>query len=154
VRIIPGDFESAQVRDLLKLHLSGMRENSPPGSVYALDLTGLSTPDVTFWTAWDGDILLGCGAIKALSDSAGEIKSMRTYPQHLRKGVGRALLKHMLDLARERGYHRVSLETGSGEAFEPALTLYRAFGFRNGNAFADYTASEFNQFLHLELEQA
>ncbi len=136
---------------LLRIHLEGMHASSPPGSVYALDTSGLARPDVSFWGAFDGDTLLGFGALKQLTADTGEIKSMRTHPDHLRKGVAAALLAHILDTARSRGYRRLSLETGSGDAFEPALALYRRAGFTNGDAFGDYVASEFNQFLHLTL---
>jgi putative acetyltransferase len=152
--IIPGDFDDARVLDLLRLHLAGMHASSPPGHVFALDLSGLRRPDISFYTAWEGEALLGCGALRELSPAQGEIKSMRTYPRHLRRGVAAALLAHMLVVARERAYRRVSLETGSGDAFEPALALYRRFGFENGEAFAEYTASPFNQFLHLDLAPA
>ncbi|MDE2334001.1 MAG: GNAT family N-acetyltransferase [Rhodospirillales bacterium] len=151
MRIVPGDFTDPQVIGLLRHHLAGMQANSPPGSVYALDLSGLQRPDISFYTAWEGEALLGCCALRALSPTAGEIKSMRTMPQHLRKGVAAALLTHVLAVAQARGLRRLSLETGSGAAFEPALALYRRFGFRNGEAFGDYTASPFNQFLHLDL---
>ena len=149
--IKPGDFSDPRVIDLLRLHLSGMQANSPAGSVQALDLSGLQQPAISFFTAWEGETLLGCGALKELDAASGELKSMRTYPGHLRKGVGQAMLDHLAVLARARGYTRLSLETGSGDAFEPALALYRKNGFRNGARFADYEASAFNQFLHLEL---
>ena len=145
------DLSSQQVQDLLAAHLAGMQENSPPESVYALDLSALQTPDIAVWTAWDGRQLLGVVALKHLSDSQGEIKSMRTDPAHLRKGVGLSILNHVIDVARSRGYRRLSLETGSGDQFEPALCLYRNRGFCNGAAFGGYLATEFNQFLHLEL---
>jgi putative acetyltransferase len=145
------DLTSEPVRALLALHLAGMRADSPPGLSFALDLSGLQVPEVTVWTAWDGEALLGIGALKNLGDGSGEIKSMRTDPAHLRKGVGAALLEHIIMTARERGYHRLSLETGSGPSFEPALAMYRKRGFVNGEAFGDYAPSAFNQFLHLEL---
>ena len=151
MKILPGNFDDPRVRELLRLHLKGMHASSPPGTVYALDLSGLMAPEISFWTAWEGDELLGCGALKQLSDDSGEIKSIRTFPAHLRKGAAHALLRRMLDLARQRGYRRVSLETGTGDAFEPALALYRAHGFANGPVFADYETSEFNQYLHLDL---
>lgn len=128
-----------------------MQENSPADSVYALDLSGLQTPDVTVWAAWDGEQLMGIGALKQLSPSAGEIKSMRTDARHLRKNVGLSILDHIIAEAKSRGYLKLSLETGSGEEFEPALNLYRKRGFTNGDAFGDYLASDFNQFMHLEL---
>lgn len=145
------NLSSDQTRALLTLHLAGMHENSPPGHVFALDLSGLQTPNVTVWSAWDGDAIAGIGALKELGDGAAEVKSMRTHPAHLRKGVGAALLERIIDEARTRGLTRLSLETGSGAAFGPALALYRKRGFKNGEAFADYVGSEFNQFLHMEL---
>ena len=145
------DLEGDDVRALLTLHLAGMHENSPPGHVFALDLTGLKQPNVTVWTAWDGPSLAAIGALKDLGDGTGELKSMRTHPDHLRRGAGAAILDHIIGVARRRGYHRVSLETGLGEAFEPALTLYRKRGFTVGGPFADYEKSEFNQMLHLDL---
>lgn len=144
-------FSGEQVCALLALHLSAMHSNSPPGHVFALDLSGLKVPEVTVWSVWNGSQLLGIGALKALGDGSGEIKSMRTDPSCLRRGVAAALLGHIVAEARRRGYSRLSLETGSGPSFEPALALYRKHGFANGEAFDDYAGSDFNQFLHLEL---
>lgn len=151
LRIIPGDFSDERVLTLLREHLAGMQQNSPPGSVYALAASALQAPDIAFFTAWRGEALLGCAALKHLGVSSGEIKSMRTAPAFLRQGVASELLEHLLTLARSRGYQRVSLETGSGPAFEPALALYRRRGFRNGDPFGDYQSTAFNQFLHLDL---
>ena len=145
------DLSSEDVRALLAIHLAGMAENTPPDHVFALDLSGLQTPDITVWTAREEGALAGIGALKALGDGTGELKSMRTHPDHLRKGVAAALLGHILDEAATRGYRRVSLETGVGASFEPALALYRKRGFTNGEAFGDYAPSAFNQFLHLDL---
>ncbi|MHA6768062.1 GNAT family N-acetyltransferase [Sphingobium ummariense] len=142
------DLTHPQIRALLALHLRGMRATSPAESVFALDLSGLRAPDITVWTAWIGDNIAGVAALRALAPNHGEIKSMRTHPDHLRKGVAAALLRHIVAQASGRGMARLSLETGSGAAFEPALALYRAHGFENGPAFGDYTASAFNQFLH------
>jgi len=146
------DLSGAAVRELLTLHLEQMHENSPPGSVFALDLSGLRAPGVTVWSVWRSERLAGIGALKLLAGAGGEIKSMRTHPDHLRQGVAAAMLEHIIGQARCRGLRRLSLETGSGPAFEPALTLYRKRGFTNGEAFADYTRSDFNQFLHLVLD--
>ncbi len=145
------DLSGEDVRALLAIHLAGMQANTPAGHVFALDLSGLQTPDITVWTVRQDGALAGIGALKALGDGTGEIKSMRTHPDHLRKGVAAALLDHILDEAATRGYHRVSLETGVGESFEPALALYRKRGFETGEAFGDYEPSAFNQFLHLGL---
>ncbi|MDX7951137.1 GNAT family N-acetyltransferase [Lichenihabitans sp. Uapishka_5] len=151
IAIRPDDLEGAAVRDLLALHLAGMHATSPPGSVSALDASGLRHPDVSVWTAWIGDAIAGLGALKLLGGGAAEVKSMRTHPAHLRKGVAAALLRHIVGEARARGIRRLSLETGSGPAFDPALALYRAHGFEDGEPFANYRRSAFNQFLHLPL---
>ena len=145
------DLSGDQTRALLTLHLSGMHANSPPGHVFALDLSGLRGPGIGVWSAWDGEAIAGLGALKALGDGAGEIKSMRTHPDHLRKGVGAAILERIIEAARAQGLTRLSLETGSGAAFEPALAMYRKRGFQSGGAFGDYEASAFNQFMHLDL---
>jgi putative acetyltransferase len=145
------DLSCQQVHNLLAAHLAGMQKNSPPDSVYALDISGLLVPSVSVWTAWDSDDLMGIGALKQLSSRVGEIKSMRTAARHLRKGVGVALLDHIIAKAQQRGYRRLSLETGSGPEFDAALSLYRKRGFENGEPFGGYIASDFNQFLHLEL---
>jgi putative acetyltransferase len=151
IEIRPDDLMGEPVRALLTYHLEQMHLNSPPGGVFALDLSGLRAPGVTVWTAWRGGDIAGVGALKLLGDGAGELKSMRTHPGHLRQGVAAALLEHIIGQARGRGLTRLSLETGSGPAFEPALALYRRRGFVDGDAFADYERSDFNQFLHLEL---
>jgi putative acetyltransferase len=145
------DLRGEAVRSLLALHLAGMHENTPPAHVRALDLSGLQAPNVTVWTVWNQGELAGMGALKDHGDRAGELKSMRTAPEHLRKGVAAALLEHIIAEARFRGLRRLSLETGSGPAFDPALALYRKRGFVDGEAFADYERSAFNQFLHLAL---
>ncbi len=146
------DLSSAPTRELLAYHLRQMHAHSPAGSVYALDLAGLQQPGVTVWTAWRDGEPVAVGALKMLGGHDAELKSMRTHPRHLRQGVAAAMLEHIIAVARARGVKRLSLETGSGPAFEPALALYRRGGFRNGPAFSDYTASEFNQFLHLALD--
>lgn len=145
------DLCGAPTRALLALHLGAMHASSPPGQVFALDLSGLRAPNVTVWSVWVGDALAGIGALKELGDGSGELKLMRTDPRHLRQGVAAALLEHIIGEAGRRGLSRLSLETGSGPAFEPALALYRRRGFMDGEPFADYVRSEFNQFLHLPL---
>ena len=152
MRIVrPGDFEDDRVKALLTRHLEGMHANSPAGHVFALDWSGLQQPEISFYALWEGEDLLGVGALKELESGAGEIKSMRTADAHLRKGVGAAILEHIIAEALRRGYKRLSLETGSGTAFEPALELYRKYGFSEGGAFDGYEKSPFNQFLHLDL---
>src|SRR3954463_915744 len=152
--ILPGNFENPKLLALLRLHLAGMDANSPPESVNAFGLSSLEASDVSVYTAWRADKLLGMAALRELDADTGEIKSMRTDPAHLREGVAKALLDHVLSVANERGYRRLSLETGSGKAFEPALGLYRKNGFVDGEAFGGYEATPFNQFLHLDLAPA
>jgi putative acetyltransferase len=109
---------------------------------------------VTVWSAWRDGEIVGIGALKELGGDHAELKSMRTHPDHLRKGVAAVLLEHILAEANARGLKRLSLETGSGPSFEPALALYRRRGFVNGEAFSDYRSGPFNQFLHLSLRSA
>ena len=145
------DFDDDRVKALLTRHLEGMHANSPPGHVFALDWSGLQKPEISFYALWDGEDLLGFGALKELEPRAGEIKSMRTADAHLSKGVAATIIDHIIAESRQRGYARLSLETGSGPAFDPALKLYRKYGFIEGAAFSDYAKSPFNQFLHLDL---
>ncbi len=140
-----------EIFSLLQEHLQSMALHSPPESVHALDLDALRQPDISFWTAWDtagdGAALLGCGALKELDAQHGEIKSMRTASQHLRKGVALALLQHILDEAGRRSYRRLSLETGSMAAFEPARLLYAKMGFVDSAPFADYDIDPYSVFM-------
>ncbi|MEP6997976.1 MAG: GNAT family N-acetyltransferase [Betaproteobacteria bacterium] len=133
------DLAGAEIRALLAEHLHDMHQLSPPESVHALDLTALLHPQITFWTAWSNGELLGCGALKELAPAHGEVKSMRTSSAHRRKGVARAMLQHIIAEAHRRSYTRLSLETGSMQAFEPARRLYEGFGFTYCSPFADYT---------------
>jgi len=152
MRIITlADFDDEQVKALLRRHLEGMHANSPPGHVFALDWSGLQKPEISFYALWEDEALLGFGALKELDARSGEVKSMRTADAHLRKGIAAAILDHIIAEARRRAYTRLSLETGSGDAFEPALALYRKRGFTSGDAFGGYEKSPFNQFLHLDL---
>jgi putative acetyltransferase len=128
-----------------------MYELSPPESVHALDLEKLRAPDITFWTAWEDGLLLGCGALKELDRGHGEIKSMRTPMAHRRKGAGRAILAHIIEVAKQRAYGRLSLETGSTEAFQPAQRLYESFGFTYCGPFGDYTDDPNSAFMTLRL---
>src|SRR6516165_1613606 len=114
------DLSSAATQGLLRLHLAGMHTNSPAGHVFTLDLSGLKAPDVTVWSAWEGNEICGIGALRQLDACSGEVKSMRTHPDHLRRGVAAALLDHIIGEARRRGLSRLSLETGRGPSFEPA----------------------------------
>ncbi len=140
------------VRDLIALHLAGMHASSPPENVFALDLSGYAKPGLSLWGGWRGKALAGMIALQRLGAGQAEIKSMRTHPDHLRRGVAQALLEHLIAVAQGEGIARLSLETGRGDAFEPALGLYRRRGFVDGGAFSDYAPSDFSQFLHLDLQ--
>jgi putative acetyltransferase len=145
------DLSRTQVHDLLREHLSNLYELSPRESVHALDLSKLRSPDITFWTVWDRSTLLGCGALKELDPTHGEVKSMRTPQTHRRRGAGRAILVQILEEARARGYARLSLETGSHEAFLPAQRLYESFGFRYCGPFGSYEPDPNSVFMTLAL---
>jgi putative acetyltransferase len=141
------DLSGAAIRALIARHLRGMHAHTPAEHVHAFDIDRLKDPRVTFWSAWAGDDLAGCGALKRLDDGAGEIKSMRVADAYLGRGVGRAILDHILAEARRAGMTRLWLETGSGAAFRPALALYESAGFAYSGPFADYTANEFSRFM-------
>ena len=146
------DLTAPAVLDLLRLHLAGMEDESPPESVHALGAEALRGEGVTFWCVWDGNDLLGFGALKELDPGHGEIKSMRTAAAALRRGVGAAMLAHIVAEARTRGYKRLSLETGSTPAFDAAIALYGRFGFTPCGAFADYRDDDpFSRFMTLAL---
>jgi putative acetyltransferase len=138
MRIVVDDLSGPEIAALIGEHLRDMHLQSPPESIHALGLEKLRQPNVTVWSAWEGDELVGCGALKELDPSHGEIKSMRTARAHRRKGVAAAMLRHLLDEAKRRGYARVSLETGSMASFEPARQLYARHGFTLCGPFADY----------------
>ena len=151
MQIIADDLASPEVAALLQRHHDGMLANSPRDSCHVLDLNALRSPDIAFWTAWDGLDLAGCGALKTLNSAHGEIKSMRTHDDHLRKGVGAAILTHIIAQAKARGMAQLSLETGSSPPFQPALDLYTRFGFRYCPPFGDYREDPCSRFMTLDL---
>lgn len=144
LRFIEDDLTGAEISALLRLHLDEMHQWSPPESVHAMPIERLRAPDVTFWSAWSGSELVGCGALKQLDVQHGELKSMRAHPNWRGKGVGKAMLHHLLAEARRRGYARVSLETGRPEPFLPARRLYESHGFGECPPFADYVLDDFS----------
>jgi putative acetyltransferase len=138
------DLIGAAIAGLLQGHLASAVKNSPAGAVHALNLEGLRQPDITFWSAWQGDSLAGCGALRELTESHGEVKSMRTAASCLRQGVAAKLLEHVIAVARERGYERLSLETGNSEDFAAARKLYSKFGFSQCPPFDNYVDDGFS----------
>lgn len=151
LRIVQDDLTGAEIAALLRLHLDEMHQWSPPGSVHAMPIERLRAPDVSFYSAWHGARLAGCGALKELDAEHGEIKSMRAHPDYRGRGVGKAILLHLLAEAGKRGYTRVSLETGRRDAFLPARRLYEAHGFVECPPFADYRADSFSLCMTREL---
>ena len=150
MRIIQGDLSDPRVTGLLHFHLTNARAQTAPGSAHALDISGLQSPDVRFWTVWNDEELLGFGALKRLSDH-GEVKSMHVAQSMRRKGAGGAILHHIIATARASGMSRLSLETGSWEYFSPARAFYRSHGFTECPPFADYVLDPNSIFMSLDL---
>jgi putative acetyltransferase len=153
MQIKSDDLTGPEVIGLLQAHLDYCRASSPPESVHALDLDGLRAPNVTFWSIWDGQHVLGCGALKELDQHHGEVKSMHTKANARGKGVAAAMVKHIISEARARSYRRLSLETGADAPFAPARALYASFGFVLTKPFADYRLDPFSVFMKLDLAQ-
>lgn len=145
------DLRGPEIAGLLEAHMDNMRRLSPPESIHALDLDALRAPEITFWTVWDGAVLLGCGALKELNPSHGEIKSMHTAAAHRRRGVAAAMVAHIIDTAGARAYRRLSLETGSMQGFAPAHALYASFGFTFCDPFDGYVPDPNSVFMTLDL---
>lgn len=145
------DLTRPAVHRLLADHLADMHATSPAESVHALDLSGLRRPDVTMWTLWDDDALLGCVAVRELSPVDGELKSMRTVAEARGRGLGRLLLEHVIAEAQRRGYRRLSLETGSQDFFAPARRLYARHGFTECPPFGDYTLDPYSVYMTREV---
>ncbi len=145
------DLTRPEIHALLNEHLQNMHELSPRESVHALDLDNLRKPGITFWSVWDGRVLLGCGALRQMDGTHGEVKSMRTPAAIRRRGAGRAILGHIIEVARSRSYQRLSLETGSQDAFVPAQALYESFGFVRCGPFGDYREDPNSVFMTLRL---
>ena len=153
IRVRRDDLSSPEVQGLITEHVSDMHSNSPPQHAHALAVESLRAPDVTFWSAWSDALLCGCGALKELDPSTGEIKSMRTRSAFLRQGVAQAVLDEITRTARARGYSRLVLETGTGPAFEAAHAFYLRNGFSWCGPFGDYVATDFNVFMAKDLEE-
>lgn len=148
------NLKSPEVVALIREHLASMEFTSPPQSRHALDVEGLQCSNVTFWAMWDGQKLAGVGALKHLTRDHAEIKSMRTASAYLRKGVGSRVLSHILREAKQRGYTRLSLETGAMKYFEPARKLYSEYGFTVCPPFGDYVDDPNSIFMtkHMDCE--
>jgi putative acetyltransferase len=151
ITIQSDDLRGPQTIALLEAHRRSMFDHSPPESVHALDLAALRQPEISFWSAWQGDTLLGCGALKELNPQQAEVKSMRTASDHLRRGVAARMLEHLITLARGRGYICLYLETGTAAAFAPARALYERYGFSYCGPFEGYVDDPYSVFMVKEL---
>ena len=145
------DLTGPEIKALLQRHGDEMEAASPPGSCHYLDLEGLRVPEISFWTIWDKETLMGCGALKMLDAKHGEIKSMHVHSNARGKGIGDKMLFHIMAKARQRGYNRLSLETGAMAAFEPARRLYEKYGFAECPAFGDYQYDVHSIFMTKEI---
>jgi putative acetyltransferase len=146
LEITEDDLSDGKIAELLSSHLREMHKYSPPESIHALDMTKLGEETITFWSAREGEKLAGCGALKEISSSMGEIKSMKTDDGYLRKGVAARLLETILHEAKKRSYIEVSLETGSNDSFSPAISLYQRYGFEECPPFASYEPDAYSRF--------
>ncbi len=151
LRIVEDDLSGDDIAALLREHMRTMIDNTPPESVHALDIEGLRGPNIVVWSARQGAELLGCAALKELDAVSGEIKSMKSADAHRGRGVASALLDHVIAVAKQRGYKYLRLETGSSAVFQPALALYRKYGFYSRGPFADYVEDRFSRYMELAL---
>lgn len=151
IRIVEGGLDDPRVVALLATHVATARAETAPGSAHALDLSALRAPDVTFWSAWDGDDLAGVGALKRLAPDHGEIKSMHTAEALRGRGIGAAMLRHIIATARSCRMTRLSLETGSWPYFAAARALYARHGFVECAPFGDYRPDPNSVFMTLAL---
>lgn len=159
ITICLDDATSPEVCALINNHILDMHSSTPPEHAYAVDAHALQADDISFWTAWakgagtncNNDILLGCGALRQMSQNSAEVKSMRTHHDYLRQGVAARILEHIIAQARLRQFNLLSLETGTGAEFNPAISLYEKYGFQKGEAFGNYSESPYNQFYHIKL---
>lgn len=151
MRILRGDLADPRIIALLRYHFDRCHEVTPPGSAHVFDVSRLAAPDIDFWAAWEGGILLGVGAMKPIDARNGEVKSMHTASAARRRGVASALLSHIIDTSRARGLTRLSLETGSFEYFAPAVALYKSHGFEDCAPFGDYRPDPNSLFLTREI---
>jgi putative acetyltransferase len=151
LQIHEDDLTGKEIACFLREHLEDMHETTPPESIHALGLEALRSPDITFWSAWEGDELLGCGALKELDARSGEIKSMRTANAHRGRGVASKILEHIINEAKRRAYDCLNLETGAMPEFDPARALYIRYGFEYRGPFAEYTDDPNSVYMTIKL---
>ncbi len=150
--IIEDNLENQETQKLIALHLKGMHSITPEEFVFALDLKELKQPNIFFYSSWEGEKITGIGALKLHPNQIGEIKSMRTHPDYLRRGVGELILRHLINVAKQKKITSLYLETGTAEEFLPAIYLYKKLGFVEAGPFAEYKANSFSRFFKLILD--
>ena len=138
MKSIEGNFDNSEVNDLLKKHFIELRSVSPAGSTHVLDINGLKDPSIKFWSLWEDNNLIGCGALKFLEKDHGEFKSIRVADEFRKKGIGERIINHLIEEAKKLKISKLSIETGAGDFFLPARNLFSKFGFKTCPPFAHY----------------
>ena len=151
MKSIENNFDDPQVNELLIKHFIELRSVSPPGSTHVLDIPGLKDPTIRFWSLWDDKELIGCGALKLLEKDHGEFKSIRVVDKYRKNGMGEKIISHLIDQAKQIGIKKLSIETGSGDFFDPARKLFKKFGFKNTGPFAHYKIDPNSCYFTLDL---
>ena len=151
MKSIEGNFDNFEVNDLLKKHFIELRSVSPTGSTHVLDIDGLKDPSIKFWSLWENNKLIGCGALKFLEKDHGEFKSIRVADEFRKKGIGERIIKHLIDEAKKLEISKLSIETGAGEFFAPARKLFNKFGFKKSEPFAHYKVDPNSCYFTLDL---
>ena len=151
MKSIEGNFDNLEVNDLLKKHFIELRSVSPAGSTHVLDIDGLKDPSIKFWSLWENNKLIGCGALKFLENDHGEFKSIRVADEFRKKGIGERIIKHLIDEAKKLEISKLSIETGAGEFFAPARKLFNKFGFKKSEPFAHYKVDPNSCYFTLDL---
>tara|TARA_Y100001970_G_scaffold275784_1_gene377476 strand:+ start:188 stop:643 length:456 start_codon:yes stop_codon:yes gene_type:complete len=151
MKSIEGNFDNLEVNDLLKKHFIELRSVSPAGSTHVLDIDGLKDPSIKFWSLWENNKLIGCGALKFLEKDHGEFKSIRVADEFRKKGIGERIIKHLIDEAKKLEISKLSIETGAGEFFAPARKLFNKFGFKKSEPFAHYKVDPNSCYFTLDL---
>ena len=151
MKSIVGNFDNLEVNDLLKKHFVELRSVSPAGSTHVLDIDGLKDPSIKFWSLWENNKLIGCGALKFLEKDHGEFKSIRVADEFRKKGIGERIINHLIDEAKKLEISKLSIETGAGEFFAPARKLFNKFGFKKSEPFAHYKVDPNSCYFTLDL---
>ena len=151
MKSIEGNFDNLEVNDLLKKHFIELRSVSPAGSTHVLDIDGLKDPSIKFWSLWENNKLIGCGALKFLEKDHGEFKSIRVADEFRKKGIGERIINHLIDEAKKLEISKLSIETGAGEFFAPARKLFNKFGFKKSEPFAHYKVDPNSCYFTLDL---